>query len=387
MNILFAGGGSLGPVTPLLATAKALKRRDSSMRFFWAGTPDGPERALVEAEGIEFHPVPVAKLPRYPDWRWLTFPYDMLNASGVARDVLRRTKPDAVVSVGGFTSVPVIRAAAKAGIPCFIHQLDANISWSNAAVAHLCVSKTSSFKREGYDLIPTPTRFSSPLSPPQDEEGKRRGGARPTVLIMGGGQGAKALNEALLEKLDRWLEKVDVIHVAGKGKTDSKQAAGYLAHELLDANGMMQAYASADVVVTRAGIGALSEIAALKKASIIVPIPGSHQEENALAFDDANAGVYVRQDQDDFSDILFQQTMEVISNPRWARGRMLFFRRMMGVRSPIESLKKPNDHVRCSRDARRRLRSVSAICSRVFATKDTSDMLSKTTSMCFRSEA
>ena len=307
MNILFAGGGSLGPVTPLLATAKALKRRDPSMKFFWAGTPDGPERTLVEAEGIEFRPVPVAKLPRYPDWRWLTFPYDMLNASGVARDVLRRTKPDAVVSVGGFTSVPVIRAAAKAGIPCFIHQLDADISWSNAAVAHLCASKTSSFKREGYDKIPTPTRFQLSQLPTREHQ-------RPTVLLMGGGQGAKALNDALLEKLDRWLEKVDVIHVAGKGKAGAKQVAGYLAHELLDANGMIRAYASADVVVTRAGIGALSEIAALKKASIIVPIPGSHQEENALAFDDANAGVYVRQDQDDFSDILFQQTMGLISN-------------------------------------------------------------------------
>ncbi len=307
MNILFAGGGSLGPVTPLLATAKALKRRDTSVKFFWAGTPDGPERALIEAEGIEFHAVPVAKLPRYPDWRWITFPYDMLNASGVARDVLRKTKPDAVVSVGGFTSVPVIRAAAKAGIPCFIHQLDAEISWSNAAVAHLCVSKTSSFKREGYDMIPTPTRFQIDQLPSQANQ-------RPTVLLMGGGQGAKALNDALLEKLDRWLEKVDVIHVAGKGKAAVGSREGYVAHELLDLNGMMGAYASADVIVTRAGIGALSEIASLKKASIIVPIPGSHQEENALAFDEAGAGVYVRQDQDDFADILFQQTMSLVSN-------------------------------------------------------------------------
>jgi UDP-N-acetylglucosamine--N-acetylmuramyl-(pentapeptide) pyrophosphoryl-undecaprenol N-acetylglucosamine transferase len=122
------------------------------------------------------------------------------------------------------------------------------------------------------------------------------------------------LNEALLEKLDRWLEKAYVIHVTGKGKAGLASREGYVSHELLDLNGMMAAYASADVIVTRAGIGALSEIAALKKSSIIVPIPGTHQEENALRFDEAEAGLYVRQDQDDFADILFQQTMSLVSN-------------------------------------------------------------------------
>ena len=86
-------------------------------------------------------------------------------------------------------------------------------------------------------------------------------------------------------------------------------------HELLNADGMKRAYAAADLIITRAGIGSLSEIASLKKAAIIVPIPHSHQVENALVFDKAKAGLYIRQDQPDFADILLQQASALLDEP------------------------------------------------------------------------
>ena len=311
MKILFAGGGSLGPVTPLLATAHALKKLDASVEFVWAGTPDGPERELVNAEDISFYAIPIAKFPRYPDVRWLTFPWDAYRAARSAKILIEKEKPDAVVSVGGFTAVPVIRAAAKRGIPCFIHQLDVTPTWSNRAVEKLCVSRTSSFKIPGYEVLPTPTRFQS--------VGARHAlplhGRRPTVLIMGGGQGARALNEAVAAKLNRWVQKANIIHIAGKGKAEGlEDREGYSVHELLNAEGMKRAYAAADLVITRAGIGSLSEIASLKKAAMVVPIPNSHQEANALAFDQAHAAMYVRQDQDEFADILIQQAFALLDD-------------------------------------------------------------------------
>ncbi|HVM90399.1 MAG TPA: glycosyltransferase [Verrucomicrobiae bacterium] len=311
MKILFAGGGSLGPVTPLLATAHALKKLDPSVEFAWAGTPDGPERQLVEAEGMPFYPIPVAKVPRFPDSRWITFPFDALRAAHAAKQIIEKEKPDAVASVGGFTAVPVIRAAAKQGIPCFIHQLDVKPTLSNRAVEKLCVSRTSSFKISGYELLPTPVRFQGVGT---------HAASRPTVLVMGGGQGAQALNEAIATKIDRWLEKANVIHIAGKGKTEGlPEREGYSVHELLNAEGMKRAYAAADLILTRAGIGSLSEIAALKKAAIIVPIPRSHQVANALAFDEAKAGLYVKQDQEDFADIVFQQATRLLDDPERRR--------------------------------------------------------------------
>lgn len=325
MVILFAGGGSLGPVTPLIATARALRRRVTGVTFAWAGTPDGPEREFAEAEGMEFYGVPVAKWPRYPSMRWLAFPRDIARASRVARKVVERVKPDAVVSVGGFTAVPVIRAAAAKGVPCVIHQLDKTPALSNRLVAKRCASATTSFEygrppfgaRVRTERIPTPTRFPSPDAPTRDEAVRSFGldPARPVVLVTGGGQGAKALNEAVYRRREAWKKKTQIIHVCGRGKMgEFEPREDYLVCELLDADSMRRAYAASDVVVTRAGMGALSEIASLSKAAIVVPIPKSHQIENIRAFATAKAALYVSQDQPGFADILFQQTTDLLAD-------------------------------------------------------------------------
>jgi len=317
MKILFAGGGSLGPVTPMIAVAHALKRLDPSVTFAWAGTPDGPEREVTRVEGIPFFAVPIAKLPRYPDRRWLTFPRDAHRASRISHRLIEEIKPDAVLSVGGFTAVPVIRAAAKKGIPCFIHQLDVTPTLSNRLVASKCVSKTSSFKQEGYEQMPTPTRFRREDLPSRETAAQTFGldANRLIVLVMGGGQGALALNQAIEKQLEAWLGVTQLIHSTGKGKMEGlKSRAGYFVGESLDAEAMRRAYAAADLIVTRAGIGGLAEMSELSKAGMIVPIPGSHQIENAKVFSSANAGLFVAQDQIDFDEILFQQAVGLLKD-------------------------------------------------------------------------
>lgn len=334
MKILFAGGGSLGPVTPLIATSAALRRRVDHVAFAWAGTPEGPERAFAEAEGIDFYAVPVAKWPRYPDLRWFTFPRDAWRAARAAERMIDQVRPDVVASVGGFTAVPVIRAAASAGIPCVVHQLDKVPSWSNRLVAYRCASVTTSFSydrppfgaRVRTEPIPTPTRFLPGDAPTRDEAARSFGldPARPVVLVTGGGQGAVALNEAVYRHAEAWRTYAQVIHVCGRGKMESfEPREDYLVCELLDAESMRRAYAACDVVVTRAGMGALSEIASLSKPAVVVPIPKSHQVENIRAFSSAKAALYVSQDQPDFSDILFQQTNDLLTDAdrRSAMGR------------------------------------------------------------------
>src|SRR5687768_15055922 len=117
MKIAFAGGGTLGPVTPLLAVAKAIKiassriPRNDKSEFVWFGTAEGPERALVEAEGMKFIPITVAKLPRHFDIRLFTFPFDSMKAHREAREALMSIKPGVVVTAGGFTGVPVVKEA------------------------------------------------------------------------------------------------------------------------------------------------------------------------------------------------------------------------------------------------------------------------------------
>lgn len=325
MTILFAGGGSLGPVTPLIAVSRVLRRMMPGVVFAWAGTPDGPERGFAEAEGMEFSSVPVAKWPRYPSVRWATFPWDAYRATRIAYRLIGKIRPDAVVSVGGFTAVPVIRAASAKGIPCFIHQLDKTPTLSNRLVAKKCASVTTSFVYERPPFgprtrtvrIPTPTGFL-PVDAPSREQAILLFGfdaSRPVTLVTGGGQGATALNAAVFAKLDAWIKETQVIHVCGRGKVgEAKPSVGYLPCELLDVESMRRAYAASDLVVTRGGMGALSEIASLSKASVIVPIPESHQEVNAQAFVDAGAAVLVAQDQPNFADLLFQSTSELLKD-------------------------------------------------------------------------
>ncbi len=330
-TIAFAGGGTLGPVTPLLAVAKAIRiassriPRNDTFKFVWFGTPDGPERAVVEAEGMRFIPITVAKLPRHFDIRLFTFPFDSMKAHREAKEALQSIKPSVVVTAGGFTGVPVVREAAKLGIPCVMHQLDVVPGLSNRAVAKLCQSITTSFE---YDKLPfgveskriaTPSRFLSEVMPTKQEARQHFGfdDTKPVVLIVGGGTGASALNHAIDHELEGWLGFAQVLHVTGKGKMESRNnRQGYVVREFLNAEEMKRAYAAADLVVTRAGIGALSEVAALSKPAVIVPISGNQQEENAKAFHRAKAGLYVKQDQEDFSSILVKLAKHILSDAR-----------------------------------------------------------------------
>jgi len=322
MKVLFCGGGTLGPVTPLLAVLRRMREMDPKVTFVWAGTSSGPEAALVEAEGVPFHSIPVAKAPRYLSTAWLRLPYDYLTARRMARQIIAHERPDLVVTAGGYTGVPVIREAARQGIPCALHQLDLEPGLSNKAVAKSCASVTTSFRYDDPPFgrsvasmqIETPCRFSEAFLP-SVEDAKRIFGIDPSrkaVFVMGGGTGALAINEALAGILDEVLLHADVIHSTGVGKTTQNvEREGYHPFELLNEAQVKSAYAAVDIVVSRAGIGSLSELAALKKAAIVIPIPASHQEANACA---VGQGIVWLHQTEDMSDALRTSILETLKD-------------------------------------------------------------------------
>jgi UDP-N-acetylglucosamine--N-acetylmuramyl-(pentapeptide) pyrophosphoryl-undecaprenol N-acetylglucosamine transferase len=291
-TILFTGGGTMGPVTPLIAVLRRMRAMHPDLSFAWAGTPNGPERAVVEAEDVSFYPIPVAKLPRYPSLSWLTWPVQYARAVFAARAIIKKESPVLVASAGGFTSVPVMKAAKRKKIPCVIHQLDAEPGLSNAAVARFCSSVTTSFAYETdppfrnvtSERIATPC-WITPAALPTRQEALQHFGLtdRKTLLVLGGGTGALTLNHAVWSLLDQLLEHVNVIHSTGKGKGDeAPKKTGYAVKEFFDQEMMKNAYGAADLVVSRAGMGSISELASLSKPAIFVPIPKSHQEMNVM---------------------------------------------------------------------------------------------------------
>lgn len=326
-KLVCTGGGTLGPVTPLLAMVEAARRLESSLEVAWIGTPEGPERSLVEAAHIPFFSLPVAKLPRYPTWHWVTFPYDWYRARRAAGRLLEELQPHVVVTAGGFTAVPVIFAAHKRGIPCAMHQLDLKPGLANRQVAPYCQSITTSFEyaRSPFatDLadepIPTPTRFRLADLPSRAVAARHFGldARRPIVLIFGGGTGAQALNACMEQTKPAWLQFTQVIHLTGRGKQSSglQTTLGYVVREFLGEE-MKYAYAAADLVISRAGFATLAEMtAALAKPTIVVPLPGTEQELNARAFEEQGGVIIVSQEQAHFAEELQTAAQLLLNDP------------------------------------------------------------------------
>lgn len=289
----------MGPVTPLLAVMRQMRKRRPDINIVWAGTATGPERSVVEAEGIRFHVIPTVKLPRYFSWSWFTWPFAYASAKKQAQRVLDEVRPTLIVSAGGFTGVPLIREGAKRGITCAIHQLDVTVSLSNRIVASLCRLVTTSFhyptspfRGSSFVRVATPCRFANAQLPSHEDAVKsfNLDPARPVIFVVGGGTGASAINNAIQKILDVELRSAQIIHLTGIGKTKLASGQliapkpGYVVAEFFDEMQMTQAYAAADLVISRAGMGSISDLASLSKPTILIPIPNSHQEENAKQF-------------------------------------------------------------------------------------------------------
>ncbi|TAK03828.1 hypothetical protein EPO34_01560 [Patescibacteria group bacterium] len=305
MKILFAGGGTLGPVTPLIAVAEAWKRTDPSVSFVWVGTSRGPEGAIVREQGMKFLHLPVARFTRYPSLEWLTLPFRAFQAFVTAWLVLGREKPSLVACAGGYTGVPMAYAAFIRGIPVWTHQSDVRPLLSNRLIAPVARLVTvawpqtaGSFPRRKTELMGNPVR-ACVRAGAKDRAAVRFGLdlRLPTLLVTGGGGGAKWLNQMCMDMAPKLVGIANVIHITGPGKMKpayQRFGAHYHAVELL-VEGMADALAAADVVLARAGMGTISELSAMRKAAVLVPIHGSLQMANAAVLEDTGAAKVIQQ--------------------------------------------------------------------------------------------
>jgi UDP-N-acetylglucosamine--N-acetylmuramyl-(pentapeptide) pyrophosphoryl-undecaprenol N-acetylglucosamine transferase len=298
MRIAFAGGGTLGSVTPLLAAAKAVREQRPDAECYWIGTTRGPEAALVAEAGLEFFGISSGKLRRYFTWHNFTDLFRIVKGVFDALAVFRRRRPDVLVSAGGFVAVPAVWAAWLRRIPVHLHQMDIRPGLANRLSAPFAGSMSVALEKSQKDFASKrPVWTGNPVRPGM-LAGSRAEAANifsletglPTVLIMGGGTGAAALNDLVRSAAPALSAAVQVIHLTGRGKTAPLQGASGRYHQLeFLTEDMKHAYAAADLVVTRAGMGALTELAALALPALVIPIVDSHQEENAAYFAERGA--------------------------------------------------------------------------------------------------
>lgn len=312
-KILFSGGGTGGSVSPLLAIAEELKKNQAAdFDFFWLGGKDGPEERMVASVGptlgnIKYKAIYNGKLRRYWSWQNLLDIVRIKIGFFQSLFIMLFWRPKIVLCAGSFVSVPVVWAAWVFRIPVIIHQQDIEAGLANKFMAPFARVITVTFRESLRDFgkkavwTGNPTRLDVSLSTAEFVSEQTTNQAQfiknnlPLVLILGGGTGSVAINDLVYDSISELTKFCQIIHLTGKNKSPNIKNENYLQFDFLDMARLSQCYQSADLVVTRAGLGVLTELAYLKKAAIIIPMPDSHQEANAKVFKDNSAAIVLKQ--------------------------------------------------------------------------------------------
>ena len=293
-RVLLAGGGSGGSATPVLAVAQELRLVRPDVRFVYVGTRGGPEADLAAAEGLPYFGVSTGKLRRYWDRRNLTDPFRVATGVAQAYGLARRFRPQLAFAAGGFASVPPMLAARIAGAKTLVHQQDVEPGLANRLLVpfaqRITVTLPSSLEHFPADrsvVTGNPVRREFlEADPLRAIQALSLDAEVPLVVFTGGGTGALGLNRLVAAAASLLVERCQVVHLTRRGRSVPAQTDSprYHAIEFLSAE-MPHVMAAATLVVSRAGLGTLTELAALGKASIVVPMPRSHQWSNARAFE------------------------------------------------------------------------------------------------------
>ena len=304
---LVMAGGTGGHIFPGLAVAEALRAR--GWRVHWLGAPGGMEADLVPPRGFAFEPVDFGGVRGKGLGTLALLPLKLLRALAQGVGVVRRVRPDVVLGLGGYITVPGGLAALACGKPLVLHEQNSVPGMANKLLAVAASRVFTAFPgvldKPGRKAqwVGNPLRDAFTQYPPPDERFAQRSGPL-RLLVVGGSLGAKALNEvvpqalALIPPAQRPL----VTHQSGSKQIDalraSYQAAGVQGELVPFIEDMARAYAEADLVICRAGATTVSEIAAIGAAALFVPFPHAvddHQSANARFLSDQGAAMLVQQ--------------------------------------------------------------------------------------------
>ncbi len=301
--VMIMAGGTGGHVFPGLAVAEVLGRR--GVDVVWLGSAHGLENEWVPAAGLPLERLAVTGLRGRGLAGWLAAPVRLFRAVRQAGRILRRHAPRSVLSLGGFAAGPGGIAARLRGIPLVVHEQNAVAGLTNRVLARLARRVLAGFPGalSGSEVVGNPVRPEiAGLAAPEDRFRGREGASR--LLVLGGSQGARKLNETIPAALARLPAEARplVRHQCGARHLDATRAgyewAGIEADVVPFIEDMADAYGWADLVVSRAGALTLAELAAAGVGAVLVPFPfavDDHQAVNAQAFVAADAAVMVRE--------------------------------------------------------------------------------------------
>ncbi|MDQ1536559.1 MAG: UDP-N-acetylglucosamine--N-acetylmuramyl-(pentapeptide) pyrophosphoryl-undecaprenol [Actinomycetota bacterium] len=300
-SVLLAGGGSAGHVSPLLALADCLRRRDPDLWVTALGTQHGLEQRLVPARGYELRTIPKVAFPRRPGGALARLPGALKAAVDAAGAAMDETLPEVVVGFGGYVSTPAYLAARKRKIPIVVHEQNARPGLANRAGARMTRYVATTFASTS---LPHATVIGMPLRREIAQLDRAASRAKalahfglddryPTLLITGGSLGAQRLNAAFASRVaELGARGIQVLHISGLGKEfvhdTTSDGPRYVVAGYVDQ--MDLAYAAADLVVARAGANTVCELTAVGLPAVYVPLPIGNGEQRFNATDVVAAG-------------------------------------------------------------------------------------------------
>jgi UDP-N-acetylglucosamine--N-acetylmuramyl-(pentapeptide) pyrophosphoryl-undecaprenol N-acetylglucosamine transferase len=286
-RILLAGGGSAGHVSPLLATADRIREQEPAAEVIVLGTADGLETDLVPAAGYELVTIEKVPFPRRPNGTALRFPGRFAGTLRAVRSLLDERGIGAVAGYGGYVCPPAYLMAARARIPYVVHEANMRPGMANrlgARRAHAVLTAFDGIPLPGARRIGMPMRagISDLDRTARRSEAVRGFGLdpeRPVLLVSGGSLGAQRLNEAIAASAQAFTDAgAQILHVTGRGKSDGlTEHEGYRIVDYVRA--MEDAYAAADLALTRSGAGTVSELTAVGLPAVLVPLPVGNGEQ------------------------------------------------------------------------------------------------------------
>lgn len=309
LQVVLAGGGTAGHVEPALALADALRRRDPRTRITVLGTERGLETRLVPERGYELTLIPPVPIPRRPSGAMLSVPSRLRRAVRAVEDVLARVHADVVVGFGGYVAAPAYLAARRLGIPFVVHEANARPGLANRLGARrtpyvATATPDSTLPHATYVGIPMRQAVARLDRAAVRKEAAAFFGldaALPTVLVFGGSQGARRINDAVHgAAADLAAAGIQVLHIVGPksaadfvGTESAPKRPAYVVVGYCDR--MELAYAAADVALCRSGAMTCAELAAVGLPAVYVPLPIGNGEQrlNAAPVVAAGGGLLV----------------------------------------------------------------------------------------------
>ncbi len=312
LRVILSGGGTGGHIYPAIAIADELKRRHPDAEFLFVGAKDRMEMEKVPQAGYEIEGLWISGIQRSLSLKNFIFPLKLMSSLAKSRKIIKRFKPDIVIGTGGFASGPLLRVAISKGIPTLIQEQNSLPGITNKILAKYADKICAAYEKvkeyfpaERTIITGNPVRQDLLQVDQLREEAFKHfqlSKDKKTVLVIGGSLGARRINKLIETYLSRFKqEDVQLIWQSGKlyyeeyKKYDSKSIR---VKEFL--NRMDLAYSAADVIISRAGAGSVSELCIVGKPVLFIPSPNvaeNHQAKNALAMMEKDAALMITEDE------------------------------------------------------------------------------------------